>query len=183
LLQLLNLLNDFLHGHQRRILNAVGDITRTDCLDDEQSPSAISTRLAAERLSENISGIWIRQVLLNLNCGSAEFHWQIMRGRPFGAARINEDHSLCGQITKVFRQMLDRKMKRQVALDRLFVVTSCPYDGENLVMANFRCRDFVIVTGVNSSLAENRGGHPMGAQQLRDKQTVHGGEVSACVKW
>jgi hypothetical protein len=36
---------------------------------------------------------------------------------------------------------------------------------------------------VNSSLAENRGGHPMGAQQLRDKQTVHGGEVSACVKW
>jgi hypothetical protein len=27
---------------------------------------------------------------------------------------------------------------------------------------------------VNSSLAENRGGHPMGTQQLGDKQTVHG---------
>lgn len=105
-----------------------------------------------------------------------------MRGCPFRAARINEDHSLCGQILKVFRQMLDRKMKRQVALDRMFVVTSCPYDGENLVMANFRGRDFVIVTGMNSSLAENRGGHPMGAQQLSDKQTVHSREVSACVK-
>lgn len=54
-------------------------------------------------------------------------------------------------------------MKRQVALDRVFVVASCAYDGENLVMANFRGRDFVIATSVNSSLAENRGGHPMGA--------------------
>jgi hypothetical protein len=35
---------------------------------------------------------------------------------------------------------------------------------------------------MNSSLAENRGGHPMGAQQLSDKQTVHSREVSACVK-
>ncbi len=105
-----------------------------------------------------------------------------MCGCPFVAARINEDHSLCGQILKVFRQMLDRKSKRQVALDRMFVVASCSYDGENRVMANFRGRDFVIVTGVNSSLAEIRGGHPMGTQQLSDKQTVHGGEVSACVK-
>lgn len=69
-------------------------------------------------------------------------------------------------------------MKGQVALDRMFVVTSCPYDGENLVMADFRRRDFVIVTSVNSSLTEYRGGHLVGAQQLGNKQTVHGGWVS-----
>ena len=92
-----------------------------------------------------------------------------MRGGSLGAARVNEDQSLCGQILKVFRQMLKRQMKGQVALDRMFVMASRPHDGKNLVMTNFRRRDFVIATGVNSSLTECRGGHLMCAKQLSNK--------------
>jgi hypothetical protein len=70
-----------------------------------------------------------------------------------------------------------------MTLDGVLVVTSCPDDGENLVMTNLRCRDFIITTGVNSSLAQGWGRHAMSAEQLSDKQTVHGGGVSVTGEW
>ncbi len=65
--------------------------------------------------------------------------------------------------------MQHRKMKGQVTLNRMFVMTSRPYDGKNLVVANLRCRNFFIITSVNSALTEYRGRLLMGAQQLGDK--------------